>query len=280
MTEATSQIAPLLPATVDLRMFRRMPLDVARLRDSDIARDPDPEGFRCAVLAWCVAWHQVPAASLPDDDRALADLVGIGRTPRAVKEWQGLRKVALRGFVKCSDGRLYHRVVAEMAVEAWGAHLQQRWKTHCSSTKKHQQRHKLPINLPTFGLWITANCPEAEPYVSLWTRRHVPEDTPQKEQGHPPPVPRETGSKGREGISTSTTRGDSSNSVTDPPAAYPHPSGPEARESKPRTGSWRRDPSAAMRKMTELGIASYGLSHAEAIAKIEDHLREKERRAA
>lgn len=270
--------APLVPATVDLRHFRRMPLDVMRLRDSDIARDPNPEGFRCAVLAWCVAWHQVPASSLPDDDRALADLVGIGRTPRAVKEWRELRAVALRNFVKCSDGRLYHPVIAEMALDAWRAHLEQRWKTDCSRIKKHQQRHKLAINLPAFNLWITEKCPEAEPYVSRWTRAHVPEDTVSVSPGHPPAVPGENGSKGSEGILPSTTRGDGSDTSARASSGQPPTPGPEAPRSKPRAhGSWRRDPDAALRKMTELGLGSYGLSHDECIAKIERALAEQER---
>ena len=49
-----------------------MQLDVVRLRDSDLASIADAEVFRAAVLSWCVAWHQVPAASLPDDDVALS----------------------------------------------------------------------------------------------------------------------------------------------------------------------------------------------------------------
>lgn len=121
--------APLTPAECDLRTFPYMPLDVVRLRDSDLAAIADAELFRCSVLAWCVAWHQVPAASLPDDDAAMARLLGLGRD---VKGWKKLRAAgALRGFVKCSDGRLYHEVVAEKARAAWNAKSEQ-----CDRTKK------------------------------------------------------------------------------------------------------------------------------------------------
>lgn len=114
MTELPS---PLTPAGCDLRDFPFMPLDVMRLRDSDLAAVPDAEVFRGAVLAWCASWHQIPAASLPDDDAAIARLVGMGRD---VKGWRKLRDAgALRRFVKCADGRLYHPVVAEKANEAW-----------------------------------------------------------------------------------------------------------------------------------------------------------------
>ena len=54
-----------LPADVDLRDFAFMPLEVARLRDSEMAAVADAEIFRCGVLLWCYAWHQVPAGSVP-----------------------------------------------------------------------------------------------------------------------------------------------------------------------------------------------------------------------
>lgn len=109
-------VAPLTPPDCDLRDFAFMPLDVVRLRDSDLVAMESAEAFRAAVMLWCASWHQLPAASLPDDDRVLANLAGYGRV---VKEWQKERDGALRGWVKCSDGRLYHPVVAEKAIEAW-----------------------------------------------------------------------------------------------------------------------------------------------------------------
>jgi hypothetical protein len=48
---------PLVPAEVDLRDFAFMPLDVVRLRDSDLVTEPDGEVFRANVLSWCVGWH-------------------------------------------------------------------------------------------------------------------------------------------------------------------------------------------------------------------------------
>ena len=101
---------PLTPAESDLREFAFMPLDVLRLRDSDIAALSTGDEFRCAVLLWCASWHQVPAGSLPDDDKVLSQLAGFGRV---VKEWQKSREGALRNWIKCADGRLYHPVVAE-----------------------------------------------------------------------------------------------------------------------------------------------------------------------
>lgn len=105
--------APLTPADCDLRGLPFMPLDVVRLLDSDIFALSTGEEFKAALALWCKAWLQVPAASLPDDDRVLAHLSGAGA------RWRKIREMALKGWVKCSDGRLYHPVVAEKAAEAW-----------------------------------------------------------------------------------------------------------------------------------------------------------------
>jgi hypothetical protein len=111
-------IEPLTPADCDLRVYRRMPLDVQLLRDSKMAGQENAEVFRAAVLLWCVAWHQVPAASLPNDDVELAKFAGYGRF---TGEWRKVKEEALHGFVLCSDGRLYHRVQAGIALESWAS---------------------------------------------------------------------------------------------------------------------------------------------------------------
>lgn len=108
--------SPLVTPEVDLRDFAFMPLDTVRLRDSDLAAIATGDGFRAAVLLWCAAWHQSPAASVPTDDRALARLAGYGRD---ITGWLEVKEDALRGFIECDDGRLYHPVIAEKAIEAW-----------------------------------------------------------------------------------------------------------------------------------------------------------------
>lgn len=112
--------APPVPADADLQDFPFMPLHVARLRDSDLAAEESPEACWYAVLLWAASWHQIPAGSLPDNDRVLMKLVGLGRDERT---WKKHRDGALRGFVKCSDDRLYHPVVAEQVVSAWSERL-------------------------------------------------------------------------------------------------------------------------------------------------------------
>lgn len=115
--------APLVPADVDLRGMPFMPLDVVRLLDSDLFAVSTGDEFKAAVALWCKAWLQVPAASLPADDRVLAHLSGAGA------RWAKVRAGAMRGWVQCDDGRWYHPVIAEKAMQAWQGRLAQRDRT-------------------------------------------------------------------------------------------------------------------------------------------------------
>lgn len=106
--------APLVPQEADLRDFRFMPLDLQKLFNSDTWRKAKRIPFACGALInlWGNAWHQVPAGSLPSDEDDLRDLAG-------VSDWESVKAIALRGFVKCRDGRLYHPVICGEAKKAW-----------------------------------------------------------------------------------------------------------------------------------------------------------------
>lgn len=103
---------PLVPAEVDLRDFQGMWFDTDRLLRSDTWVLGNGEEKAAAMTLWLESWHQVPAASLPSHDRMLAKL-------SQAEKWPKAKAHALRGWVACSDGRLYHPVVAEKALEAW-----------------------------------------------------------------------------------------------------------------------------------------------------------------
>lgn len=127
--------APLVPPEVDLRDFGFMPLEVVRLRDSDLAALAAPAEFKAAVLLWCASWHQVPAGSLPADDRLLWKYAG-SEGPDA---WAAVKEGALRGFVRCSDGRLYHPVVAQRALIAWEEKLARLARTRAATEAKRRK---------------------------------------------------------------------------------------------------------------------------------------------
>lgn len=118
--------APLVPAYVDLRNFDFMPLDVKRLADSELAANADPASAWFAVMLWCKSWHQIPAGSIPNNDAWMTKAVGLGRD---IGTWMPHREFALRGFVLCEDGLLYHTTVCEKALQAWIAKLKQARKS-------------------------------------------------------------------------------------------------------------------------------------------------------
>jgi hypothetical protein len=149
---------PLTPPDCNLRDFPFMPLDVARLRDSDLALEETPDVCWAALLLWSAAWHQVPAASLPDNDRALAKLAKLD-----IGEWMQLRERALRGFVKCTDGRLYHAVVAAKARESWTGKLKHAYDKLADRIRKVNKARALAnqseIPMPSFDRWLSIGRP-------------------------------------------------------------------------------------------------------------------------
>lgn len=131
MTDAR---APLTPADCDLRDFHRMMIDIPRLRGSSFDASPDDAAWRAGLNLWMTAFHSVPAASLDDDEGTLCKASGLGRDLRTFRK---VRAAAMRGWILCSDGRWYHEVVAEMALEAWLGKLGQRLSSGAGNAKRH-----------------------------------------------------------------------------------------------------------------------------------------------
>ena len=106
--------APLVGPDVDVRDLDGFMLNVERLMASELVALSSHEVVAACLFLWCRAWKQMPAASLPDDDRVIA---AYSRLSQA--RYRKLKTELLRGFMKCSDGRLYHRVLAEEATRAF-----------------------------------------------------------------------------------------------------------------------------------------------------------------
>ena len=115
--------APLTPPDCDLRGLEYMPLLGHHLFGSEFNAKANDSEWRAGVTLWWSAWGQMPAASLPDDDIALCRLADLGRD---LKSWRKIRGLALHGFVKCSDGRLYHPTLAKQALLAWEKRIKER----------------------------------------------------------------------------------------------------------------------------------------------------------
>lgn len=108
---------PFVDGDVDLHTLPGFMLNVHRLLFSELWALSNGEEFKAAVGLWCHAFQQIPAGSLPDDDRILAAFSGAGR------KWNSVKQMALRGFVKCADGRLYHRVLCAEVKQANQRHI-------------------------------------------------------------------------------------------------------------------------------------------------------------
>lgn len=177
---------PMVPPNADLRDFEYMALDVRRLRDSRFAAQVSGDAFRAGVLLWCAAWHQVPAGSVPDDDIELANLAGYGRF---VKEWRKVRDEALIGFVKCSDGRLYHEVVCAKVRDALGARNRHAYEKCCDRIrKKNAERRKTgrkEHGIPTFRQWEEGGMEDGIPPELPPPSAGIPPETPVDSTGVP-----------------------------------------------------------------------------------------------
>jgi uncharacterized protein YdaU (DUF1376 family) len=150
---------PLTPADCDLRGLEFMPLDTVRLLDSDLFALSTGEEFKAALALWCKSWTQIPAASLPDDDRVLAFLSGTGA------RWKKVKEIALRNWVRCSDGRLYHPVVAEKAMEALPrrkAHQEAKTGENERKEREREDRKRMFADLRADGVEVPWNLKTSE----------------------------------------------------------------------------------------------------------------------
>lgn len=123
--------APLVPADCDLRGYKMM-LDGARLFGSSFDGIANDSEWRAGVTLWVKSFEQMPAASLPDSDAKLAILAQVD-----LRKWRRIKGVALRGWIQCSDGRLYHPVVAGVALEGWLSRLKTRKASAVGVAKKN-----------------------------------------------------------------------------------------------------------------------------------------------
>lgn len=147
---------PLTTPDCDLRGLPYMPLRVAALRESDLATMSTGDEFKAAVMLWTASWSEVPAGSLKDDDRWLA-----GKARIDLATWSSVKEMALHGWVKCSDGRLYHPVISALALEALPGHRAFCDKRDKGVTRKRKEREdraalfevakrlQLPVNYQT-----------------------------------------------------------------------------------------------------------------------------------
>jgi hypothetical protein len=129
--------APLVPPDIDLRNFDFVPIFRRRLFASKFHLLASGEEWRAGFILWLKSWDESPAGSLPNNDR---ELCALAELPRDMRQWRKVKKWALHGWELCEDGRLYHPVVAEVAVDAWQRIEANRHRT--SAATEARQRHR------------------------------------------------------------------------------------------------------------------------------------------
>lgn len=157
---------PMTPSDCDLRDYVWMPLDCNRLLTSETWVLGNAEEKVAALTLWMKSWHQVPAGSLPNNDRMLAHMSEAG------SRWPKVREHALRGWVLCDDGRLYHPVVAEKARESWEHKQAQKARTEAARAAKAAKRQG-PADRPQ----ASAASSVTEPVTDVATGSTRPDQT-------------------------------------------------------------------------------------------------------
>lgn len=104
---------PLNDTSVDCRGLPFMPLEITRLRESELVAVSSGDEFKAAVLLWAKSWTEIPAGSLPNDDRILMKATGYFGAA-----FSRIKKGALHGWILCSDGRFYHPLISDLALIA------------------------------------------------------------------------------------------------------------------------------------------------------------------
>ncbi len=133
----TDRPEPMVSAEVDCTDLDGFMLNVERLMASELVALSSHEVIGAALLLWCRAWKQRPAASLPNDDKVIA---AFARMP--LPRFRKLRDEILRGFVLCSDGRLYHRTLATEAANAYERKVAFQRKRQTDAERLRQWRGK------------------------------------------------------------------------------------------------------------------------------------------
>lgn len=99
-----------------MRGLPYMPLKIEQLKASRtwLVCRRRPELAFYLINLWMRAWGEEPAGSIEDDDDVLAAAADC-----PPDKWPAIREAALAGWVRCSDGRLYHPTLCEIAAETF-----------------------------------------------------------------------------------------------------------------------------------------------------------------
>jgi hypothetical protein len=143
MTNATALPSPFNSPDCVLHGMPCILMNAQHIRDSTLENEP----LGLALRAQAVSWHQEPAGSLPGTERHLARALGFGTDARSLRRL--IKAGALRDWVMCNDGRLYHAEVCAKARAAREMRLRQVAQTEAARKARHAEAPQAPPAEPT-----------------------------------------------------------------------------------------------------------------------------------
>lgn len=146
MTDKKPHLAPVpkelpdppFPASTKANGFK-VEFDIRRIKQSKTWLLARPEVRNALLRLWVEVWESVPCGSLDDDDELIAARLEV------TDEWmRGHRNQLLRGWYKCSDGRLYHPYINDLVLSMLGRRTMtaERQARHREANKKRHQKAK------------------------------------------------------------------------------------------------------------------------------------------
>jgi hypothetical protein len=141
--------APLVPPDIVIPRLPWVPIYADRLWESNFFAVATDAEFKAAFCLWLKSWTQTPPGSLPNDDRVLCRLAELNGN---LAKWGKVKRIALRHWIECDDGRLYHPVVAQLVIEAYQRLTKNRHRTAAATEARNVQR-----NVQRHGLRVVSN---------------------------------------------------------------------------------------------------------------------------
>lgn len=141
---------PPYPADTRARGWR-FELEPERLVTSDTWDLAQADMRPWLLMLWFTAWRQSPCGSLPAEDDMVAAKIGM-----PVRVFSANRDILMRGWYRCSDGRLYHAVITELVERMRDGRKSERDK---KARQRSQEDQPLTPNVPGDNLGTPGGVP-------------------------------------------------------------------------------------------------------------------------
>jgi hypothetical protein len=166
-----------VPADCSMTGLPYMPLYLDRLQRSKSwarARRNPALAFYMINL-WAAAWRGTPAGSLEDDDDILCTAAMCDPL-----QWNAVRADLMRGWLRCSDGRVYNPTICDVAAGVWETRVEMRASLARARQAKAAKRERVAAqgNLPLRPVVVASTkAPRPSDHIPAESL-HIVEDNP------------------------------------------------------------------------------------------------------